>query len=516
MATTTPPIHDSRTTRARELCAPRGGRARSAEGRRSSFPSSPPARAAANALSRYRRKVSNHPLVACDDPTGWRRGARMNLRALAAADPDTPTRQRNCGAVPVGNQVEIRIKDGSAYYNGLETCGNIWLCPVSSAKIHHRRAAELRDALTSWEAQGHSVSLVTVTIPHDLDDPLSRLVDTQRTAWKRVTQGAAWQRLKGRFGIAGHIIALEFTWSDENGWHPRHHVLMLHDQEFDAAAIAHLHAHIHARLASVCRDQGLRQPDQLHAVRIDPNVSATAAGAYIAKNSDWTPAEEMTRGDLKTSRTGSRTPFQALADYYQTGDSRDRSLWHEYSRVTRSLAAVRWSHGLRAVLLGPIEAHEMTDEELASDETNGQLLTVISAVVWPLLRLAGLDHAVLVAAECGGLQSRECIDRPNGTGTKASITADQSPLKDQGRSAAHSAVGASPCLLTLPRTAANLPGTCAQAMTHRRPPREALRQDGSHRPTSTSIPLPPKGRLLAARTRPTAAKFHTADAGIGT
>ena len=77
----------------------------------------------------------------------------MNLRALAAADPDTPMRQRNCGAVPVGDQVEIRIKDGSAYYCGLETCGNVWLCPVCSAKIHHRRAAELREALATWEAR---------------------------------------------------------------------------------------------------------------------------------------------------------------------------------------------------------------------------------------------------------------------------------------------------------------------------------------------------------------------------
>jgi hypothetical protein len=55
----------------------------------------------------------------------------MNLRALAATDPDTPERQRNCGAVPVGDQVEIRMKDGAAYYCGLETCGNVWLCPVS-------------------------------------------------------------------------------------------------------------------------------------------------------------------------------------------------------------------------------------------------------------------------------------------------------------------------------------------------------------------------------------------------
>jgi hypothetical protein len=109
MATTTRPTTGSRSTRARGLGAPRGGRARSAVGRRSSFrtsPSSPDA--PAQALSRYRRKVSNHLLVACDDPAGWRRGARMNLRALAAADLDTPERQRNCGAVPVGDRVEIR------------------------------------------------------------------------------------------------------------------------------------------------------------------------------------------------------------------------------------------------------------------------------------------------------------------------------------------------------------------------------------------------------------------------
>jgi hypothetical protein len=110
-----------------------------------------------------------------------------------------------------------------------------------------------------------------------------------------------------RFQIAGHIIALEFTWGDENGWHPHYHVLLVHDQELDAAAIAALHAHIHSRLAAACRDHGLRQPDQLPAVRIDPNVSASAVGGCISKGDDWTPAEEMTRGDLKTRRIGSGT-----------------------------------------------------------------------------------------------------------------------------------------------------------------------------------------------------------------
>jgi len=337
----------------------------------------------------------------------------MNLRALAAADPDTPQRQRNCGAVPVGDRVEIRIKDGSAYYCGLETCGNVWLCPVCSAKIHRRRAAELREALEAWEANGHSASLVTITVPHDLNDPLSRLVEAQKDAWKHVTQGAAWQRIKHRLGIAGHIIALELTWGDENGWHPHYHVLLVHHQDLDAAAITALHGHIHTRLASSCRDHGLRQPDQLHAVRIDPNVSATAAGAYIAKGGDWTPAEEMTRGDLKTSQTISRTPFQILADFYQTGDTNDRGLWHEYCRVTRGLAAVRWSRGLRSVMLGPITPPDKADEQLASEHVDGELVALFEAAVWSRVRRNGLEHVLLVASEQGGRAAVAALMAPS-------------------------------------------------------------------------------------------------------
>ena len=215
----------------------------------------------------------------------------MNLRALAAADPGTPERQRSCGVVPVGDRVEIRMKDRSAYYCGLETCGNVWMCAVCSAKIH-RRADELRGALASWNAAGHAASLITITVPHDLDDPLSKLVDAQRAAWEHVTAGAAWQRLKALLGIVGHVIALEFTWGEQNGWHPHYHVLIVHNESLGAAAITALHAHIHSRLAASCRAHSLRQPDQLHAVRIDPNVSATAAGAYIAKGGNWSPARK--------------------------------------------------------------------------------------------------------------------------------------------------------------------------------------------------------------------------------
>jgi hypothetical protein len=110
----------------------------------------------------------------------------------------------------------------------------------------------------------------------------------------------------------------------------------------------------------------------------------------------------MTRGDLKTGRSGSRTPFQILADYHETGDTRDRHLWSDYARAARHLAAVRWSRGLRAAMLGPSGAPERTDLELATEDTNGELVTDFSATTWSTIRHAGLDLALLSAAENSG------------------------------------------------------------------------------------------------------------------
>ena len=97
----------------------------------------------------------------------------------------------------------------------------------------------------------------------------------------------------------------------------------------------------------------------------------------------------MTRGDLKTSRTGSRTPFQILADYYQTGDTRDRALWTEYSRATGHLAAVRWSRELRAIMLGLGARRPRSEEELATKDVDGTLVVRIEMHGWSEYETSG-------------------------------------------------------------------------------------------------------------------------------
>ncbi len=61
------------------------------------------------------------------------------------------------------------------------------------------------------------------------------------------------------------------------------------------------------------------------------------------------------------------------------------------------------SRGLRAHLLGVATGPERTDDELAAEEVDGEMLAVIEVAAWSRLRLAGIDLAVLVTAEYGGV-----------------------------------------------------------------------------------------------------------------
>jgi hypothetical protein len=53
-------------------------------------------------------------------------------------------------------------------------------------------------------------------------------------------------------------------------------------------------------------------------------------------------------------------------------------------------------------MLGPSAVPERADLELAADDANGELVADFPAATWSAIRLAGLDLALLAAAENGG------------------------------------------------------------------------------------------------------------------
>jgi hypothetical protein len=332
-------------------------------------------------------------------------------------DPDTPKRQRSCGVVPIAPVIQIRVKDG-AYFCGLTTCGSMWGCAVCSAKGRATRADDLVRGLAVHYGRGGAVHLLTLTLPHDAADQLARLLGVERAGWKRITQGGAWTRIRGRLGIRGWVRAVEITHGDEHGWHPHFHILIVTDDELDAAGIAALHQHIYSRWAQACASAGLREPDPMHGVDIRPNIpqGGDELGRYVTKvqEGDWGVAEEITRGDLKSGRGKSRTPFEIQRAYQDWGEVADRELWREYLRATKGLSAVRWSRGLHGDLLPDEE--EKTDEEAAHLDPRGELVGSMTQPVWKRVVMARLEVAVMEAAETGGLAAVNELLDANGCG----------------------------------------------------------------------------------------------------
>jgi hypothetical protein len=100
----------------------------------------------------------------------------------------------------------------TAHYQGLMTCGSVWVCPMCAAKISERRRNELEQAIEQCVANGGAVYLATYTVSHKHYDHLSVLLDSFLAARKRARQGRAAQDIRQRFGIIGTVSVREVTW----------------------------------------------------------------------------------------------------------------------------------------------------------------------------------------------------------------------------------------------------------------------------------------------------------------
>ena len=151
----------------------------------------------------------------------------------------------------------------------------------------------------------------------------------------------------------------------------------------------------------------------VYGVDVKANADGSAVGGYVTKvqEGDWTVAQEMLRGDVKTARAvKGRVPFQILANHYQTGDVTDWLLWQEFTGAVkiagkRSIPVARMTPGLRKEIIGDDAAPVLSDEQLAAVEVGGELIALLPWRVWAGARGAGLAHAVLEAGEAGGLDA---------------------------------------------------------------------------------------------------------------
>jgi hypothetical protein len=245
-----------------------------------------------------------------------------------------------------------------ASFEGLQTCGSVWHCPMCAARVSETRRGELNQMLAWAREQGHAPFLVTLTARHGIDDLLPVLLDQIKQAKQKFHQHRAWKRLKRH--IVGHVTATEVTGGGKNGWHPHYHILLIvRDAESTKGNLALLEAL-----------EGLGDPwrASLRGVGLDGGGAAydiqdaTAAGSYVAK---WGAAEEMSLSTAKKGHSENRTPPQLLAASCDEQDKRAGQLWAEYARTFKGRRQLVWSRGLKAMA----DIGEVSDEEAAANET---------------------------------------------------------------------------------------------------------------------------------------------------
>lgn len=307
---------------------------------------------------------------------------------------------------------------------GLSSCGLVHQCPWCGAKIRHGRTQEILQAFGAVVERGGAAHLLTLTLPHDLPDQLSKLLAGLDAGWKRIPSGAAWTRLSKRIGYLGYYYAEEILCSCEaagTGWHPHLHVLIFTSRELEMEEWVALQIYARTQWQAGVTKAGLRRPHDVHGCRLDANCTSPDVARYVGKlqeggepDGGWTAAHELARGDLKDGRAGSLTPFQLVAWFLHSGDTEYLARWRQYVAATKGRRAIGSSRGLRAKL-GLDKA--ATDAELAAAEVEDRTdVASVPCPVWRGVLAEGLETELLDVADVGDLAEINAFLRAYGLG----------------------------------------------------------------------------------------------------
>lgn len=337
------------------------------------------------------------------------RRARWNLqrelRSLSSLK-----RVRRCGYA-VESEVQIRHKAGmGAYVSGVGRCGSVWACPVCAAKIRQRRTVEVDHAGKTWnEREGCRTALVTLTMPHYGADSLRSLWDTLANGWRELMSGRAAQEWREEHRVAGWIRAAEVT-HGENGWHPHLHVLLfvqeLGDKADQALRLEALRADFADRWAGWVSGQTGRETNGRTV-----DVAWISAAGYVTKLQEGMEAAgsgpaglELVRGDLKQGRRSGFVPFMVGLRAATSGEDVHQAQWREWQQASKGRRFLTWSR-FDLDGSGPIRQQvalaevEVSDEDLAGAEVDGDLVYVVPAAGWGRALSKGWACGLLERAE---------------------------------------------------------------------------------------------------------------------
>lgn len=265
-----------------------------------------------------------------------------------------------------------------ARYGNLCTCGMVWVCPICASKVSEERRREIKQGVEAARALGLTVVLVTYTFRHKRWHQLSVMLKGFTGASRALKQGNSYKLLRRRFGIVGTIRALEVTHGDANGWHPHVHELVF----MRSSDVASFREQIWQRWQVVAKRFEL----DVSRKAFDCQDTYAAVSNYVAKygkDPKWGVDAEVAKAVVKRARGERLTPFGML-EKGLAGDDSYRDKFRAFCVAFKGKSQLRWSPGLRKLLLG--DEQERTDEEIAAASgEDGVVLGALSLDQWQLV-----------------------------------------------------------------------------------------------------------------------------------
>lgn len=263
-------------------------------------------------------------------------------------------------------------KQSKARFYGAAVCGSVWTCPVCAERITAVRRSELKKLLSLTK---YRVVMVTFTLEHHEGEALKPMVDSLNRAVRAMKKHRAWRRFSKKWGLVGHVHALEVT-RGKNGWHPHRHEMLVLDPEKlpkdGSEAKALLETEMRRELYEMYHfelNEAGRDCDEEHGVAVSANRKDY--GDYISK---WGVTEELTRSTNKLASNGGKSVWELLTDAVN-GDASAWADFLEYARAFKGKKQLHWSKGLRELLELPLK--ELSDEEAANTLPEPEERTVV-------------------------------------------------------------------------------------------------------------------------------------------
>lgn len=287
---------------------------------------------------------------------------------------------------------------GHTFYGGLTVCASPYACPVCSSKINESRAAEIRQAVSTWVDSGGICLFVTLTFPHTRFYSFTDLMKLFKGSLKRFREGRTYEGIKEDLGYFSFIRSIETTWGEANGWHPHSHEIWFVKPDFLSAGFSDLQGvapsamtddlkrfllepmklRLFDKWRSACVASGLDAPSYERGLDIKIAETEDELQARLAEyftktgieKSPWGVDDELVRHNTKCGKVGRFTPFDFLRNQLDTQFTKEqkfrfRRLFAEYVKGFKGTAKIYWPKGLKE----HFSIADLTDEQAAEQQT---------------------------------------------------------------------------------------------------------------------------------------------------